>query len=41
MAEIRLTRRKTLALGLGALVLPSPFIGGWKAMAQSTPDTVV
>jgi len=41
LAKIRLTRRKTLALGLGALVLPSPFIGGWKAMAQSTPDTVV
>jgi 6-phosphogluconolactonase len=41
MARIRLTRRKTLALGLGALALPSPFIGRWKAMAQSTPDTAV
>ena len=30
-----------LALGLGAIVLPSPFIGGRNAMAQNTPDTVV
>jgi 6-phosphogluconolactonase len=41
MTGRRLTRRQTLALGLGGIVLPSPFIGGGKAMADSTPDTVV
>jgi 6-phosphogluconolactonase len=40
MANLRLTRRRALALGLGGTLLPSPFIGG-KAMAESTPDTVV
>jgi 6-phosphogluconolactonase len=37
----RLTRRQTLALGLGGIALPSPFIGGGKAMADNAPDTVV
>jgi len=41
MAIVRLSRRQTLALGLGGIMLPSPFIGGRKAMAQNTPDTVV
>jgi 6-phosphogluconolactonase len=43
MAKTRLTRRQTLTLGLGlgGIVLPSPFIGGRKVMAQNTPDTVV
>ena len=41
MAKVRLSRRQTLALGLSGVVLPSPFIGGGKAMAQNTPDTVV
>jgi 6-phosphogluconolactonase len=41
MAKARLSRRKTLALGLGGIVWPSPFIGGRKAMAQNAPDTVV
>src|SRR5215471_8408933 len=40
MANLRLTRRQALALGFGGTLLPSPFIGG-KAMAESTPDTVV
>jgi 6-phosphogluconolactonase len=40
MANMRLTRRQALALGFGGTLLPSPFIGG-KAMAESTPDTVV
>src|SRR5215468_7093993 len=40
MANLRLTRRRALALGLGGSLLPSPFIGE-KAMAESTPDTVV
>jgi 6-phosphogluconolactonase len=39
MTSIRLTRRRMLALGLGA-ALPGPFIGG-SAMAENTPDTVV
>jgi 6-phosphogluconolactonase len=37
----RLTRRQTLALGLGAVALPSRFIVGGKAMAENTPETVV
>ena len=41
MANIRLTRRQMLALGLGGAALPSPFIGGGKAMADSPPETVV
>jgi 6-phosphogluconolactonase len=41
MAKARLTRRRTLGLGLGAMVLPGRFIAGGKAMAQTTPDTVV
>src|SRR5215467_4213356 len=40
MADKRLTRRQTLALGLGGILLPGPFIGG-KAMAENTPETVV
>jgi len=35
------TRRQLLALGLGGMVLPSPFIGGGRAMADTMPDTVV
>jgi len=35
------TRRRVLVLGLGGIVLPSPFIGGGKAMADTMPDTVV
>ena len=35
------TRRRVLALGLGGIALPSPFIEGRKAMADNTPDTVV
>jgi len=41
MANIRPTRRHMLALGLGGIALPSPFIGGAEAMADNTPDTVV
>jgi 6-phosphogluconolactonase len=41
MADTRLTRRQMLALGLGGAALPSPFIGGGKAMADSPPETVV
>jgi 6-phosphogluconolactonase len=41
MATARLSRRQTLALGLAGIVLPGSFIGGRKAMAQNTPDTVV
>jgi 6-phosphogluconolactonase len=41
MAKARLSRRQTLTLGLGGIVWPSPFIGGRKAMAQNTPETVV
>ena len=40
MANIRPTRRHMLALGLGGIALPSPFIGGRKAMADNAPDTV-
>jgi len=40
MANLRLTRRRALALGLGGTLLPSPFIGG-KAMAENAPETVV
>src|SRR5215831_19018662 len=40
MANLRLTRRQALALGLGGFALPSSFIGG-KAMAENTPETVV
>src|SRR5215469_8282789 len=40
-AIARLSRRQTLTLGLGGILLPSPFIGGRRAMAQNTPDTVV
>jgi 6-phosphogluconolactonase len=35
------SRRRVLALGLGGIALPSPFIAGGTAMADSTPDTVV
>jgi len=41
MANTRLTRRQVLALGLGSAALPSPFIGGERAMADTPPDTVV
>src|SRR5262244_2499679 len=41
MPRKRLTRRRTLTLGLAGLMLPRPFIGGGTAMAQNTPDTVV
>src|SRR6201987_6064904 len=41
MANIRPTRRHMLALGLGGIALPTPFIGGGKAMADNIPDTVV
>ena len=41
IATRRLTRRHTLALGLGGITLSSAFIGGRKAMANATPDTVV
>jgi 6-phosphogluconolactonase len=41
MANKRLTRRQTLALGLGGIVLPSPFVAGGRAMAQGMPETVV
>lgn len=39
MAVMRLTRRQMLAIGVGG-ALPSPFVGGGKAMAESMPDTV-
>jgi 6-phosphogluconolactonase len=35
------TRRRLLALGLGSLALPRPFIAGRTAMADMMPDTVV
>src|SRR3974377_876119 len=35
------TRRQVLALGLGGIALPNPFIGGGRAMADTMPDTVV
>ena len=41
MVRTRPTRRRMLALGLGGMALPSPFIGGRKAMADTIPDTVV
>jgi 6-phosphogluconolactonase len=41
MTKTRMTRRQMLALGLGASALPSPVGGGGRAMAESTPDTVV
>ena len=41
MSTRRLTRRGMLALGLGGAMLPHPFIGAGRAMAQNTPDTVV
>jgi hypothetical protein len=41
LATTRPTRRQTLALGLGGITLSSLFIGGRKAMADTTPDTVV
>src|SRR5882762_7462129 len=41
MATRRLTRRGMLMLGLGGAVLPCPFIGMGKAMAENAPDTVV
>jgi 6-phosphogluconolactonase len=41
VSKKRLTRRQTLALGLGGIVLPSPVITGRKAMAQGSPDTIV
>jgi 6-phosphogluconolactonase len=39
MAQI--TRRQMMALGLGSVVLPSPFVAGGKVMADATPETVV
>jgi 6-phosphogluconolactonase len=39
MAQI--TRRQMLGFGLGSVALPSPFIAGGNAMADTTPDTVV
>ena len=41
MATRRLTRRGALILGLGGVMLPPPFIGVGKAMAENAPDTVV
>jgi 6-phosphogluconolactonase len=41
MATRRLTRRGALILGLGGVMLPCPFIGMGKAMAENAPDTVV
>jgi 6-phosphogluconolactonase len=35
------TRRRVLALGLGSLALPRPFIAARPAMADTMPDTVV
>ena len=35
------TRRRLLAVGLGSLALPRPFIAGRTAMADTMPDTVV
>jgi 6-phosphogluconolactonase len=35
------TRRRVLALGLGSLALPRPFIAGRTAVADTMPDTVV
>jgi 6-phosphogluconolactonase len=35
------TRRRVLAVGFGGIVLPSSLIRGGKAMADTTPDTVV
>jgi hypothetical protein len=37
----QVTRRQMLALGLGSVALPSPFIAGGKAMADATPESVV
>jgi 6-phosphogluconolactonase len=41
MTNLRLTRRQALALGLGGIALPSPFVAGRKAMAENAPETVV
>ncbi len=41
MATRRLTRRGVLILALGGVMLPCPFIGMGKAMAENAPDTVV
>src|SRR5215471_13308586 len=41
MATRRLTRRRVVLLGLGSMVLPRPFVGAGKAMAENAPDTVV
>ena len=41
MATRRLTRRGVLTRGLGGAMLLHPFIGARRAMAESTPDTVV
>jgi len=41
MPRKRLTRRRTLTLGLAGVMLPRPFMGGGTVMAQNTPDTVV
>lgn len=41
MATTGLTRRGMLALGLGGMVLPTPFIEAKRAMADTQPDTVV
>src|SRR6516162_5776349 len=38
---VQITRRQMLALGLGSVVLPSPFVAGGKVMADTTPETVV
>src|ERR1700737_3476634 len=41
MATRRLTRRAVLVFGLGGVMLPCPFSGRGKAMAEKAPDTVV
>ena len=41
MTRGRWTRRRMLALGLGGAALPSALLAGRRAMADTTPDTVV
>jgi hypothetical protein len=41
MTRGRWTRRRILALGLGGAALPSALLAGRRAMADTTPDTVV
>ena len=38
---VQITRRQMLALGLGSMALPSPFVAGGRVMAEATPETVV